>query len=76
MDKALTYFLNNTVDTLEKEEYSVGISRDVPDKYDSNYVAIEIRHIYNGRSALDARYYINTTTLKGYSDEDKEINLN
>lgn len=73
---ALDYFLNNNEDTLDRYEYSVGISEDVPDMYkDENMVVIEIRHINNGNNTLDARYYINIYTGIGVDDQDNEINL-
>ncbi len=74
---ALDYFLNNTEDPLERDEYSVGISRDVPEIYqDQNMVVIEIRHINNGNNTLDARYYIDTFTAEGFDDSDNPIDLN
>lgn len=76
-EMALEYFLNNNEDTLDKDEYSVGISEDVPDIYkDQNMVVIEIRHINNGNNTLDARYYKNIYTGIGVDDQDNEINLN
>ena len=75
-DMALDYYLNNNEYVLDKDEYSVGISEDVPDMYkDQNMVVIEIRHINLGNNTLDARYYINIYTGIGVDDQDNEINL-
>ena len=74
---ALDYFLNNTENSLARDEYSVGISRDVPEIYQNkNMVVIEIRHINNGNNTLDARYYIDINTAKGFDDSDNPIDLN
>lgn len=76
-DMALDYFLNNNEEVLDRDEYSVGISEDVPDMYqDQNMVVIEIRHVNNGNNTLDARYYINIYTVIGVDDANNEINLN
>ena len=73
---SLDYFMNNTDGTLSKDEYSVGVSEEVPDIYkDKNMVVIEIRHINNGNNTLDARYYINIYTASGIDDLDNPINL-
>ena len=73
---SLDYFMNNTDGTLSKDEYSVGVSEEVPDIYkDKNMVVIEIRHINNGNYTLDARYYINIYTASGIDDLDNPINL-
>ena len=73
---SLDYFMNNTDGTLSKDEYSVGVSEEVPDIYkDKNMVVIEIRHINNGNNTLDARYYINIYTASGSDDLDNPINL-
>ena len=72
---SLDYFMNNTDGTLSKDEYSVGVSEEVPDIYkDKNMVVIEIRHINNGNNTLDARYYINIYTASGIDDLDNPIN--
>ena len=74
---ALDYFLNNTENSLARDEYSVGISHDVPEIYQNkNMVVIEIRHINNGNNTLDARYYIDINTAKGFDDSDNPIDLN
>ena len=39
-------------------------------------VVIEIRHINNGNNTLDARYYIDINTAKGFDDSDNPIDLN
>ena len=73
---SLDYFMNNTDGTLSKDEYSVGVSEEVPDIYkDKNMVVIDIRHINNGNNTLDARYYINIYTASGIDDLDNPINL-
>lgn len=80
---ALEYFFRTTPkDTLpenvSKEEYHVGISEDVIEKYQNqDMVVIEIRHINNNvNNTLDARYYINVYTAKGFDDLENEIDLN
>lgn len=75
---ALEYFFK-TGDVIEdKEEYHVGIDNNVIPKYQNqNMVVIEIRHINdNVNNTLDARYYINIYTAKGYDDLENDIDLN
>ena len=68
--------MNNTDSTLSKDEYSVGVSEEVPEIYKGkNMVVIEIRHINNGNNTLDARYYINIYTASGIDDLNDSINL-
>ncbi len=74
---ALEYFFA-TGDIIEdKEEYHVGIDKNVIPKYQNqNMVVIEIRHINaNVINTLDARYYINIYTAKGYDDLENDIDL-
>lgn len=75
---ALEYFFKNTTNLLPKEEYHVGIGENVISKYQNkDMVVIEIRHINNdSNNTLDARYYINIYTAKGFDDSKNEINLN
>lgn len=78
-EMALEYFFKNGDDVfLPKEEYHVGIDNKVIPKYQNqDMVVIEIRHINNNiNNTLDARYYINIYTAKGYDDLEKEIDLN
>lgn len=74
---ALEYFFKTGDVFLPKEEYHVGISDDVISKYQNqNMVVIEIRHINdNVNNTLDARYFINIYTAKGYDDLDNDIDL-
>ncbi len=73
---ALDYFMNNNDYLLSRNEYSVGISEEVPDIYQGqNLVVIEIRHINQGNNTLDARYYINIYTAKGFDDSNNIIDL-
>lgn len=74
---ALEYFFENSTDLLPKEEYQVGIGNDVIPKYQNqDMVVIEIRHINNMNNTLDARYYINIYTGRGFDDLENKINLN
>ncbi len=74
---ALNYFLKNAIDPLPKKEYSLGVSKEVIPKYQNqDMVVIEIRHINGSINSLDARYYINVYTLKGFDDMENVINLN
>lgn len=76
---ALEYFLKNGDDVfLPKEEYHVGIDNKVIPKYQNqDMIVIEIRHINNNiNNTLDARYYINIYTAKGFDDLENEIDLN
>ncbi len=74
---ALDYFLKNTIDPLPKKEYSVGVSEEVIPKYQNqDMVVIEIRHINGSINSLDARYYINVYTLKGFDDMENIIDMN
>ena len=76
-EMALDYFLNNTEYALSKEDYNVGVSEEVPEIYEGqNLVVIEIRHINNGNNTLDARYYVNKDTAKGFDDMENSIDLN
>ena len=51
-------------------------SEEVPDIYQGqNLVVIEIRHINQGNNTLDARYYINIYTAKGFDDSNNIIDL-
>ncbi len=73
---ALEYFYKNNSNLLPKKEYNVGISDDViPEYQNQNMVVIEIRHINGSINTLDARYYINIYTAKGFDDNKNEINL-
>ncbi len=73
---ALKYFYKNNSNLLPKKEYNVGISDDViPEYQNQNMVVIEIRHINGSINTLDARYYINIYTAKGFDDNKNEINL-
>lgn len=59
---------------MAKDEYHVGIGEDV---FNKDMVVIEIRHVNNGmNNTLDARYYINPYTAKGFDDSRNDINLN
>lgn len=75
---ALEYFFKSGEVFLPKEEYHVGIGNNVIPKYQNqNMVVIEIRHINdNTNNTLDARYYINIYTAKGFDDTENEIDLN
>lgn len=75
---ALEYFFKNGDIFLPKEEYHVGIDNKVIPKYQNqDMVIIEIRHINNNiNNTLDARYYINIYTAKGFDDLENEIDLN
>lgn len=76
-DMALDYFMKNNTDLLSKEMYHVGGSEDVFDPYkNKDMVVIEIRHINNNiNNTLDARYYINIYTGKGFDMSENEIDL-
>lgn len=78
-DMALEYFFktappDSLAENVSKDEYHAGIHP----KYDEpDTVVIEIRHINNNiNNTLDARYYINVYTAKGYDDSKNEIDLN
>lgn len=80
---ALEYFFKTAPEwtlseNVSKEDYHVGISEDVIEKYQKqDMVVIEIRHINNNiNNTLDARYYINVFTAKGFDDSGNEIDLN
>ncbi len=75
---ALEYFFKTGEILLPKEEYHVGIDNKVIPKYQNqDIVVIEIRHINNNiNNTLDARYYINVYTAKGFDDLENEIDLN
>ncbi len=74
---ALEYFYKNNSDLLSKNEYSVGVSEDVIPKYENqDMVVIEIRHINGSINTLDARYFINIYTAKGFDMDESEIDLN
>lgn len=74
---ALEYFYKNGTNLLSKNEYSVGVSEDVIPKYQNqNMVVIEIRHINGSINTLDARYFINIYTAKGFDMDESEIDLN
>lgn len=76
-DLALIYFLNNNKDAKDDIEYSVGVTEEIIDKYkDLNMVTVEIRHVNKGNNTLDARYFINYYTAKGYDDLDREVDFN
>lgn len=77
-DMALDYFIKHNTDILSKEMYHVGGSEDVIDQYkNKDMVVIEIRHINdNINNALDARYYINIYTAKGFDMSENEIDFN
>lgn len=76
-DLALDYFMKNNSPLLTKDEYNVGVSEEVLPKYQNkDMVVIEIRHLNGSNSALDARYYVNVYTAKGFDDMEKEIDLN
>lgn len=78
-DMALEYFFKKGDVLLPKEEYHVGIDDKIIPKYEDlgDMVVIEIRHINNNiNNTLDARYYINIYTAKGFDDLEKEIDLN
>ncbi len=76
-EMALEYFYENGSNLLSKEEYSVGVSSDVIPKYQNqNMVVVEIRHINGSINTLDARYYINIYTAKGFDMDENEIDLN
>ncbi len=73
---ALDYFYSHNSNLLPREEYNVGVSGDVIPKYQNqDMVVIEIRHINGSINTLDARYYINIYTAKGFDDMENEINL-
>lgn len=74
---ALDYFLRNTPYVLSRNMYNVGSSDNVIDEYkNKDMIVIEIRHINDSINTLDARYYINVYTAKGFDDMKKEIDLN
>lgn len=80
---ALEYFfktapVESLPENVSKDEYHVGISEDVIDEYvNQDMVVIEIRHINNDiNNTLDARYFINIFTAKGFDDSENEVNLN
>lgn len=77
-DMALEYFFKNTTDLLPKDEYHVDIDDKVISKYQNqNMVTIEIRHVNNNsNNTLDARYYINIYTAKGFDDLENAIDFN
>ncbi len=76
-EMALEYFYKNGSNLLSKKEYSVGVSSDVIPKYQNqNMVVVEIRHINCSINTLDARYFINIYTAKGFDMDENEINLN
>lgn len=82
-DMALEYFFETSeewewAENVSKEEYHVGIGTNVIEEYQNqDMVVIEIRHINNNiNNTLDARYYINIYTAKGFDDSRNEINLN
>lgn len=76
---ALEYFFKTAPteslpENVAKDEYHVGIGEDV---FNKDMVVIEIRHVNNGmNNTLDARYYINPYTAKGFDDSRNDINLN
>lgn len=76
---ALEYFFKTTSteslpENVAKDEYHVGIEEDV---FNKDMVVIEIRHVNNGmNNTLDARYYINPYTAKGFDDSRNDIDLN
>ncbi len=74
---ALEYFYKEGSNLLSKKEYSVGVSEDVIPKYQNqDMVVIEIRHINGSINTLDARYFINIYTAKGFDMDENEIDLN
>lgn len=80
---ALEYFFKTGeewewAENVSKEEYHVGISDNVIEEYQNqDMVVIEIRHINNNiNNTLDARYYINIYTAKGFDDSKNKIDLN
>ncbi len=74
---ALEYFYKKGFNLLPKNEYSIGVSDDVIPKYQNqDMVVIEIRHINGSINTLDARYFINIYTAKGFDMEENEIDLN
>lgn len=79
---ALEYFFkiaptDSLAENVSKEEYHVGISDNVIEEYQNqDMVVIEIRHINNNiNNTLDARYYINIYTAKGFDNSKNEIDL-
>lgn len=76
-DMALEYFINNTPDISDKEDYHAGGSIIVPEEYDDGEnITVEIRHIQNGiNNTLDARYYINIYTAVGVDDMGNSIDF-
>lgn len=76
---ALEYFFKTAPteslpENVAKDEYHVGIEEDV---FNKDMEVIEIRHVNNGmNNTLDARYYINIYTAKGFDDSGNEIDLN
>ncbi len=76
-EMAIEYFYENGSNLLPKKEYSVGVSSDVIPKYQNqNMVVVEIRHINGSINTLDARYFINIYTAKGFDMDENEIDLN
>lgn len=74
---ALEYFYNKGSDLLPKNEYNVGVSDNVIPKYQNqDMVVVEIRHINGSINTLDARYFINIYTAKGYDMSENEVDLN
>lgn len=79
---ALEYFFKTTPEwTLDpnasKDEYHIGMAYDIEKYQKQDMVVIEIRHIHNNiNNTLDARYYINIYTAKGFDDSGNEIDLN
>ena len=79
---ALEYFFKTTPEwTLDpnasKDEYHLGMAYDIEKYQKQDMVVIEIRHIHNNiNNTLDARYYINIYTAKGFDDSGNEIDLN
>lgn len=74
---ALEYFYKNGSNLLPKNEYSIGVSEEVIPKYQNqDMVVIEIRHINSSINTLDARYFINIYTAKGFDMDESEIDLN
>ncbi len=74
---ALEYFYKHGSNLLSKDEYSVGVSDEVIPKYQNqDMVVAEIRHINGSINTLDARYFINIYTAKGFDMDENEIDLN
>lgn len=79
---ALEYFFKTTPEwTLDpnasKDEYHIGMAYYIEKYQKQDMVVIEIRHIHNNiNNTLDARYYINIYTAKGFDDSGNEIDLN